>query len=84
MTDIAEFDAEHPIEKLTRRQRAERLTSGARGADGMTDLERVLLDTIRAQGWDIARTWMLGRDGKPFQHRRAVVRAKPNWYNSIR
>ena len=85
MTDLATFDQEHPVERLTRRQRAERRNAGPHGADGLTDGERQLLDTIRAQGWDIQRHWMLNeRTGQHYQHQRAVVKAKPSWSHSIR
>ncbi len=84
MSDLALLDEEHPTEKLSRRQRAEKRASGARGSDGLTDGDRALLETVRAIGFDIQRTWLLGKNGQPFQHRRAVVKRAPNWYNSIR
>lgn len=51
------------------------LISGPRGPDGLTDNERLLLLTLRKQGYDLVSDWCTGPHG-PYQHRRVIRRRK--------
>lgn len=42
-------------ERKARRERAQARTSGRRGADGLTDAERTLLDDLRRAGYALTR-----------------------------
>ena len=84
MTDLATFDQERPHERLTRRQRAARINAGSRGADYLTDGERQLLNTIREIGYDIQHRVLVDPQGKPYAHKRTVVKGAPSWSHSAR
>ena len=84
--DVYAYDAERPHERLTRKQRAEKLTSGARSSvDYLTDAERELLKFIRAEGFDLQRRWLTNdRTGQTWQHAKTVLKAAPSWSHSAR
>ena len=84
MSDLATFDQEAPAERLTHRQRAARINAGPRGADYLTDGERQLLNTIREIGFDIQSRVLVDPHGKPYAHKRTVVKAPPSWSHSMR
>lgn len=73
MSDFTTFNRESRAEREARKQRIQALTQGARGTDGLTDAERLLLATLRRQGLEIRRGWLMNeRDGKPYPHERIV------------
>lgn len=53
MTDLKWFNRETADERKARHERAELATSGARGFDGLTDTERLLLMRLQASTQDI-------------------------------
>lgn len=73
MGDLRSFNRETKADREARKERAAQLTAGRRGPDGLTDLERMLLMRLRAQGLEVS-TGRLQNSGGTFQHKRVVAR----------
>lgn len=55
MTDLNWYNAESVEERQARRQRAELVTSGERGRDGLTDGERELIARLHRQALSLTQ-----------------------------
>lgn len=70
---VYDYNRETKAERAARRQRAQDITSGTRGSDGLTAAERQLLDELRRQGLAIRRGWLIDeRRAQAWQHGRIV------------
>jgi hypothetical protein len=84
-SELTEFNAEPAEDRHARRARVKRLTAGKPGADGLTDLERQLLQAIRRDGLDIRHGWLANeRSGEHWRHGRVIVVGAPSWVVSQR
>lgn len=71
---VYEYNGDTAADRAARRQRAQELTSGQRGPDGLTAKEWALLTELRQQGYEIERSWMVNvRRGVEWLHERAIV-----------
>lgn len=67
------FDRTTPDERKARRERAIARTSGRRGADGLTDAERALLDELKRAGYALSRGYLIDeRRGNAYLHNRVI------------
>jgi hypothetical protein len=71
MSDFADHTTK--AERDARKERAIARTSGRRGADGLTDAERALLDGLRRSGYALAHGYIRDeRRGAAYYHLRLV------------